>query len=62
MLLMQRVFTLMVLASIGALLTMLLFPPIPRLRMHRIYPYASLSNWEMVPIPGHLAPPGGARY
>lgn len=61
---MQRIFALLVFASIGALLTMLLLPPVPRLRTYRIYPYsASSSNqpkvvdWGMVPIPGHPAPP-----
>lgn len=58
---MRSVFVLLVFASIGALLTMLLLPPIPRLRTYRIYPYASSSSrlkadWDMVPIPGHATP------
>ena len=58
---MQRIFALLVFASVGALLTMLLLPPIPRLRTYRIYPYASPSSrlkadWEMAPIPGHATP------
>ncbi len=51
---MERIFVLLLFVSVGALLTMILLPPMPRLSPHRFYPH---RDWETEPIIGHPSPP-----
>jgi hypothetical protein len=51
---MERIFVLLLFVSVGALLTMILLPPMPRLSPYRFYPH---RDWENEPIIGHPSPP-----